>query len=116
MRRVHEGIQPEKSWDAVLDKFFKSLVDQTTERIADWWRGKGKEPPKINVLDAASLAEAEALSRAKSHGCTPALLSGGLAVAPHRYKYVYQLAGCAKTRIAVTVDSQAETPPEVQVW
>jgi hypothetical protein len=29
-------------WDAVLDKFFKSLVDQTTERIARWWRDREK--------------------------------------------------------------------------
>jgi hypothetical protein len=105
-----------KLWDAVLDKFFRALVDQTTERIAAWWRGNGKEPPKIDVVDPAFVADAEAANRARAHGCSPALLSGGFVVGPHRYKYVYQLAGCNKTRIAVIVDSQAEAPPQVEIW
>lgn len=102
--------------DAVLDRFFKFLVDLTTDRITSWWRGKGKEPPEIKVVDPASVADAEAASHAKAHGCRPALLSGGFVVGPHRYKYVYQLAGCNKTRITVIVDSQAQTPPQVEVW
>ena len=66
---------------------------------------------RLKVVDPASLADAEALQRAKEHGCVPALLLGGVAVAKHHYKYVYQLTECEKKLITVTIDSQGEAPP-----
>jgi hypothetical protein len=98
-----------------LEALGSRITENISGRIKIWFMRKGGAEPAIVEINPQQIADAEAKRLAAECKCNPLPSSGGMRVGANCYRYVYNLQGCAKKLLTITVCTAPLEPPSYTI-